>query len=239
MTETSTVVTPAASQTAPGGSETVAVPATQVAPEGFVPVAELEAERQRSRAFQSEKDRIEAEFNKSKATPVTPALGDTATPPAAAQGFDPEAFLRKLEARDEALIARVQGAGTLSAKAAELKTQFPHADWTRLEANLGSFASPEALFIAAEADHKRVADIITANLTPEQKAERERLAAANAGAGGPATQTVTTAGGDPTTAQVAAMTMSELDALEKSSPGILERVKARAMSTALAAERAA
>lgn len=229
MTETpAPVVNPAPSSTGtPAGTEPAAVPAAQAPPVGFVPQSELDAERQRARAFQSEKDRVEAELVKLRAaTPAAPGTG--ATPPDGS-GFDPDRFREQLLTDVKGVMSAGLGTFALRAEATELKAKFPHANWATLEGQLDQFASKEALFIAAEADHKRVADIIASMETAEQKAERERLAAINGGQGGPAGAGggAGAAGTDPTPEQVAAMSMSELDALEARSPGALDRIKAR------------
>lgn len=182
-------------------------------PEGFVPLGEAEAAREEARrATQAASDlRKELERLKATHTPAapTPAPGDS--------GFDPDGF-------KQALLRDVYGATQMSQTAATLKAEFPHADPSLFAPEkLSQFGSPEAFRFEVEDSHRRVAAILATERAAIEAKVREEVAAAVGGTAG-AAGTPPVPGGDPTPAQVAAMTPEEMDALEASNPGVLLRV---------------
>ncbi|MBA2726540.1 MAG: hypothetical protein H0U53_11160 [Actinobacteria bacterium] len=213
---TDSIQTPAPSPASPEPIAPVvpvaAVVPETVAPAGFVPQADLEKEQLRSRTFQAEHDRLKATL----ASPPAPASNSEAAPDPL-KGFDPEAFAAKL-------IGQVYGASALTTAAGKLQAEFPHADPGLFSPErMAGFGSPEALRIAAEADHSRVATAVAAAI------------AATAPAPAPVTSPLgpvgtPAAGVDPTTAQLASMTTSQLDAYETANPGVINRVLAAAMA---------
>lgn len=181
------------------------------APEGFVPRAELDALREETRRMvQSERDKLRVEFERLTA-PAGDASGD-----AAASGASSESLTQA----DIARIISVQTA------LPTLRQEFPHADPAFFEADHAlSYGSVTALRMAAQASHDRVASILEAERPAVEQRLREEFAKANPGAAGPANGGGTEGGtGDPTPAQLAAMSMDELDELEKANPGVLDRV---------------
>ena len=215
MTE-QTPTTPAASdpnapENTPGGPG--AASAVTTPPPGFVSVEELERERQRSRTFQSELDRVKATI---AAAPAETASGKTTEP---GLGFDPDAFLD-----------RVYGATALVTQADKIRAEFPHADPSLFEAKtLKQFGSVDALRIAAEADHRRVESVITAQRESIEAEVMKKYnitpAAPEPPVGGPPSGTAPATGsGVPTAAQLAGMSIDQLIAFEKSNPGVAEAV---------------
>lgn len=193
-----------ATTTAPEGS----VPAEGVTvPEGFVPAAQVEAAREEARRrYQGELDRVKAELAAAKSTsPAAPAASGSET-----KGFDPVAF------RSE-LLRDVSGVVTMSQTASALRAEFPHADPSLFTAEkLATFTNPEALRLAVEDSHSRVAAILDA----EKERIREELATEFAGrypdasaAGVSGKPGVMGLAGDPTPAQLAAMSEAEFAAV--------------------------
>jgi hypothetical protein len=169
-------------------------------PPGFVPVTELERERQRAREFQSRYDQLIAEreqMNRSNGDGTTSGQGEDDTTP----GFDPDSFRQSV--LTDVLRAQQMASGVQQARA-----DFPHADPTLFTPErVAQFGSVESFRFAAQV--------------------REELGLQGGGAGGPQGETPAQ-GGDPTPEQLAAMTMGEWDDLERESPGIIERVLTRA-----------
>jgi hypothetical protein len=195
-----------------------AVPAPAVAapvapPAGFVPQSALEAEQTRARTFQAELDRTKAELAKVTAAPAPPAPVAGTEP-----GFDPVAFKQEL-------LGQVYGATAIASTSERLKVEFPHADPALFSPEkLAQFGSPEALRIAAEADHNRVAAILAAHVP---------AAPAPAPAPSPLGPVALPAPGvDPTVQQLAAMSPGQLAAFEATNPGVAERVLMQAQIAA-------
>lgn len=198
---------PGSDPAASGGAGTPAAP-----PAGYVSQSEVEkAQEDARRAKQSAEDlRQEIARMKASQTPAAPATKEDG-------GFDPDAFR-------QSLLRDVSGTIQLSQAASSLKTEFPHADPTLFAPEkLSQFTSAEALRFAAEDSHRRVAAILEAERASLETSIREELATKFGNPAGPAGSTPG-AGGDPTPAQLAAMTPSEIDSLEQSNPGVVERV---------------
>jgi hypothetical protein len=216
MTEMATA--PAAVPVVPGSDPAIA-PAATVVPDGYVLQAEVEKAREESRRrYQGEADVLKAELARLKAT-ATPA-------PTAKEedggGFDPAAFQRQL-------LSQVYGATALSTAVAEVRAAFPHADPGIFAPDqLSQFSNPEALRFAAEDSHNRVAAILQAEKVKWETVGREEIA--NAGGPSPVTPAghIPAGGGDPTPAQMAAMSIPQLNALEAANPGVTDRVLAKA-----------
>lgn len=202
----------AAAEGSAGGSQ---------APEGFVPQADLSAVEERRRALQSERDRLASEL---EALRANAAGSDGGSGESGSSEFDPESFRRSL-------MHDVLGATALQAAAVSLRTEFPHADPALFAPErLADFRSPEALRLAASDSHARVASA----LAVEKQAIEERLRAemeAKYGSGTGSQNGGGTEGGtgDPTPAQLSAMSLDELDELEKANPGVIDRVLRSAM----------
>jgi hypothetical protein len=193
-----------------------------VVPEGYVPLAEVEKAREESRRrYQGEFDRVKAELDRWKSTQSTPAPSTDA----GQEGFDPAEFRRQL-------LSDVFGASQLSQVSEQLKAQFPHANPSLFTAErLATFGNAEALRLAAEDSHNRVAAILAADREAREAELREQLASGTAGSHGPAGNTPPPSG-DPTLEQLSSMTLSEIDALEAANPGVVDRVMAQARAVA-------
>jgi hypothetical protein len=189
-------------------------------PPGFVPVTELERERQRAREFQSRYDQLIAEreqMNRSNGDGATGGQGEDDNTP----GFDPDSFRQSV--LTDVLRAQQMASGVQQARA-----DFPHADPTLFTPErVAQFGSVESFRFAAEESHRRVASILDSERSTIEAQVREELGLQGGGAGGPQGETPAQ-GGDPTPEQLAAMTMGEWDDLERESPGIIERVLTRA-----------
>lgn len=203
-----------ATPTAPEGSVPAGV--AQV-PEGYVPVAEVEAAREESRRrYQSELDQVKAELSRLRTAPPAASAG-AAT--GESKGFDPESF------RSE-LLRQVSGVMTLGQAASELRAEFPHADPALFTPDgMAKFSTPDALRFAAQDSHARVAAILDA----ERAKIREELAAEVAGkygttGGAAGTSGVMGLAGDPTPQQLAEMPLDEFNKLD---PEVIERVMTR------------
>lgn len=208
----SEITTPTPEAAAPEGVP--AAPASVEVPAGFVPQADLDRVEAQRRSFQAEAERYKAELAKA----TTPA-----TPPAAAKGFDPEAFQSEV-------IQRVMGATAIQSAAIELKAQFPHADPSMFSAeSLTTFASPEALRIAAEADHNRVQAIVAAQVAAKE-AELKAQLAGGGSPGGPVTPP--TPGAEPTVDYLNSLSAADFSAFDAENPGVAKRVLAKAMAGA-------
>lgn len=217
MSETATQPAPNAS--ANPGSDPAAVgdggPATP--PAGFVPLSEAENLREEARRSRQAAEDLRQELARAKSTAATAKPGTDD----AILGFDPDAFRQNL-------LRDVSGVIGLTQAAASAKQEFPNADPALFEPErLAQFSSPEAYRLAVEDSHRRVAAILDAGWSEREAKLREELAGrigdAGANAGGTATPP---AGGDPTPQQLAGLSMKEIDALEASSPGVLQRVAA-------------
>lgn len=178
--------------------------------EGFVPQADLEREQARARSFQSDLDRAKAELVTLKAAPTT----EPVTTPKGEEGFDPVAFRRSLLADTASVLAMTQAVG-------DLKTAYPHADPSIYE-RLADFGNPDALRLAVEDSHNRVASAIDEGRTALETGLRQEFES-KYGAGTPAGASTVPAG-DPTIAQLNAMSLNELREFEKAHPGVAERV---------------
>lgn len=195
-----------------GSDPTPAGDAAAGTPEGFVPLSEAEKAREEARRATQAAEDLRKEIARLKSAPPaapSPAPGDS--------GFDPDSF-------KQALLRDVYGATQLSQTAASLKAEFPHADPSLFAPEkLSQFGSPEALRFEVEDSHRRVAAILDAERQAIEARVREEMAAAVGNAAGSA-GSQTLPGGDPTIAQVAAMSPEEMDALEASNPGVIDRV---------------
>jgi hypothetical protein len=181
-------------------------------PEGFVPAAELEAERQRARDFQARYDRLAAE----KSAPAP--SGDPK--PKAKEGESPGFDLGDLR---NSLLRDVYGANAMVRAADDVRKAFPHADPALFAPErLTEFSDPESLRFAAEESHRRVASILDTETQAIEAKIREELAA-GAGSSGPGGSPVAP-GADPSVEQILSMSDAEMDALEAASPGLIERV---------------
>ena len=208
MSETTTQTTDAseaqgAGDGAAGGTQTT---------EGLVSREELDRVETQRREFQARADRLQRELDEAKAS------GSTSQQDGGNDGgFDPAAFRRELM-RD------VMQASALQQAALTLKGEFPHADPSIFSEKLADFRSADALRMAAEASHRRVADALSAARTEiEEKVKKEFEERYGSGSGSPqgGGQSVP---GDPTPEQLAAMSPDEWDALEQKSPGVIDRV---------------
>lgn len=216
MSETATQPAPNASPNpgsdpAAGGDGGPATP-----PAGFVPLSEAENLREEARRARQAAEDLRQELARAKSAPTTkPGTEDTTS------GFDLDAFR-------QTLLRDVSGVISLTQTAASAKSEFPNADPALFEPErIAQFSSPEAYRLAVEDSHRRVAAILDAGWQEREAKLREELAGkigdAGANAGGSAS---IPAGGDPTPAQLAAMSMREIEALEASNPGVLARVAA-------------
>lgn len=207
------VVDPAA-VAAPGTTIAAGAADASIAPPGFVPVADLEKAQATARTLQGERDRLRADAEKRATAPV-PVEG------AATEAFDQAAFARSI-------LSQVHGATALAAQAQGLRTEFVHADPALFTPEgMASFSSPEALRFAVEDSHKRVQTIVDAGVAAREAALRTELGLAavevTTPAGGPAT-TVGSAVAPYTAAQVAGMSIPEMNEVEKAHPGLIKRL---------------
>lgn len=203
---------PPAGSGEPGTPANGAVPV--VIPEGYVPRSELEKSETRARALQSEKDRLTAQLAVPAATPPPAATVDPGL------GFDPDEFRRSL-------VRESYGAANLAATAQALRSEFPKAD-TALFDKAYEFASPEALRLAVQDSHDRVANAVKSEVEAALEKQRAELASQYGIPAGAPTGSATPTDGDPTPAQLNSMSNAEWDALEVKSPGIVQRILAKA-----------
>jgi hypothetical protein len=172
-------------------------------------VSDLEREQARTRAFQAEADKAKAELAAAKP-------GD-AGGEAGGSGFDPDKFRREL-------LQDVVGVTQLTQAAVTLKEKYPHAD-PALFGQLDEFGSVDALRVAVEDSHNRVATAITASgadIEAKVRAEYEEKFGKLAGT--PSTGASAQQAGDPTVAQLNAMSVQEMNEIEKKDPGVIDRV---------------
>lgn len=209
---------PPASQTDPPGSAGGPGSGSEP-PAGFVSLADLEREQQRSRAFQSELDRTKVRLDEleKKATEGKPTNdgGESDRGP----GFDPAEFERRL-------LTNVYGAAEKARAAEALRQQFPHADSSLFTAGkLAEFGSVDALRIAVEDSHNRVASILTEGRAAIEEQVRkefaEKYGIKDDPVGGSGSEGTV---GDPTVDQIRAMTLQDQLELEKKNPGVIKRV---------------
>lgn len=189
-----------------------AAPPTQ-APAGFVPQADFEREQLRARTFQGEADRLKAQL----AAPPAPQEAPAGTPQAG-PGFDPEAFRANL-------LRDVVGVTQLTQTAANLRQKYPHADPAIFD-RIDQYGSADALALAVMDSHARVASILDqhTDVAAVEARIRAEYEARYGGTGTPPSGGSTTPNGDPTPAQLNAMSAAEWDALEQRSPGVIDRV---------------
>ena len=214
MSDTTTQPSPAAS--AAPGSDQAAAGAGDAAgtPAGFVPLAEAEKAREDvRRAEQSARD-LRTEVDRLNAAA---AAAPASTAPAA-PGSDQEAFRKSL-------LQEVYGANLMSQASVALKSEFPDADPALFALErLSQFGSPEAFRFAVEDSHKRVAAILAERMTAIEAKVREEMATKFGDGGAGPAGTPPAPGADPTPAQMAAMSVPDLNALEAASPGVVDRV---------------
>jgi hypothetical protein len=190
-------------------------------PPGFVPVSELERERQRAREFQSRYDQLVAERQMMDRSNGDGASRGGQDEGASGLGFDPDSFR-------QSVLTDVLRAQNMVSGVERARADFPHADPTLFTPErIAQFGSVESFRFAAEESHRRVASILESERAAIEAQVREELGLQGGGAGGPQGDTPAQ-GGDPTPEQLAAMTMGEWDDLERDSPGIIERVLTRA-----------
>ncbi len=183
-------------------------------PEGFVPVADLEREKTRSRTFQSEADRLRGELSAKNDPPAGGAGG--ANPDDALLGFDPAEFRRSL-------LSDVSQATRLTLAVPSLQAEFPEADQS-IYLRLHEFGSADALRLAVEDSHNRVASIVDARVAAREQALRAEFEAAHGGGSNGPPAGPAEPGADPTRDQIASMSLAELSAFEAERPGVVERV---------------
>lgn len=193
--------------------------ATSGTPQGFVPEAELERERQRTRSFQAERDRLAAELAKARDAGESQDTGKGKD----GQGLDLDEFRRS--------VLRDAFHATSMARAAEtLRTEFPHADEGLFTPDrITEFGSVEAFKFAVEDSHKRVDSILAKERTSLEEKIRQEMAEKY----GISTTTSSTGdgsapSGDPTPEALSRMSESEWEALEAKSPGVIDRVLMKA-----------
>lgn len=203
--------------TSTGGPGDGATGGTQ-APEGFVSREELTRVEQQRRDFQSENDRLKSQLDSLTAASATPT-GDGASEGGTPAPLDVEALRRSI-------VADVHGATALASAASSLRTEFPYADSALFTPEkLAGFGSPEALRLAVQDSHLRVADLMATEKTAIEERLRQEYADKLGNGSGAGNTAGTAAGGaDPTVEQLASMTTSELDALEAANPGVVSRI---------------
>lgn len=200
---------------ATGGEPT---PAT--APAGYVPQSEAEAAREEARRARQAAEDLRRELATAKAG-TKPEPGATE-----GSGFDLDAFRTSL-------LRDVSSVLTLSQTATSIKSEFPHADPSLFEADrMSQFSSPEAYRQAVEDSHRRVAAILDSGWAEREQKLRDELAAKFGDTGAAGVGGNVPAGGDPTVAQLNAMSDSEIDALKAKDPDIVNRVLRKAMAGA-------
>ena len=192
-------------------------PSTETPP-GFVPVSELERERLRAREFQSRYDQLVAERSQANGAGAANGGHDDG---GSGSTFDPDSFR-------QSVLSDVLRAQNLANGVTQARADFPHADPTLFTPErVAQFGSVESFRFAAQESHQRVASILDSERTAIETRVREELGLQGGGASGPQGDTPTV-GGDPTADALAAMTMEQWDELEKTSPGVIARVLARA-----------
>jgi hypothetical protein len=181
--------------------------------------AERETLEARARSFQSEADKAkeraaaaEAELARLKGEKDEGASGQ-GTP---APGLTEDAVVRVMR-REQARASEVAAALETA------KADYPNAEPAVLRAD--QYDTAEELLAAAEASHKSVSSHLEARLKAEEEALRKRYAERYGELPAPVeTGSEGGASGDPSIAQLNAMSQDELDALEKRDPGVIDRV---------------
>jgi hypothetical protein len=136
-------------------------------------------------------------------------------------GFDPNAFR-------QSVLTDVLRAQSMVSGVERARSDFPHADPALFTPDrVAQFGSVESFRFAAEESHRRVASILDSERAAIEAKVREELGLQGGGAGGPQGDTPAQ-GGEPTPQALAAMTMEQWDELERTSPGLIARVLARA-----------
>lgn len=182
------------------------------APEGFVPVADLEREQARARSFQADADRAKAELA-ARGPVIVPGKPEGDGP--APLGFDPVEFRRSLLS-DTANVLQMTSA------ISDLKVRFPNAD-PAIYSRVDEYGNPDALRLAVEDSHLRVTAQITAAVEAREVALRKEYDE-KIGGGAPPGSAPGALVGDPTVESLRAMTGAELHAFDKANPGVVERV---------------
>lgn len=169
-------------------------------------VAQIEARR---RALQSENDRLKNELAAARAAKE----GDGQAP---APALTEDRILALM--RQEREMARAESS---------FKEQYKLADPELFER---TYPSVEAFEAAVKSSHERVSSLVNAGRSEQENAllARYREAYGELDAT-PPDSNGGTATGDPTFAQLEAMSLSELDALEAANPGVIDRVKRSAL----------
>lgn len=190
--------------------------------EGFVPQDQLDREVARTRSFQAERDKLQAELDRVKLANTPPKADEKDDKPTL--GFDPDEFRRQ--------VTRDAFHATSMARAAEaLRADYPHADDDLFTAaRITDFGSVEAFKFAVEDSHKRVDSKIKSERAKIEEDVRKEFAekygvsiTPNASEG----KGTGTPAGDPTPEQLARMSASEWDTLEERSPGAINRILAK------------
>ena len=213
----SDTTTPAAQPAAPAPEPAVTPSAGTQAPEGFVSREELDRVEAQRRSFQAENDRLKSQLAAAPA-PAAPA----ATPQPTAQtatDFDPIAFRKSL-------LSDVVTATRLTTASEKLKAEYPHAavaDPTIFD-RAAEFDSVDAFQTFVKSAHDRVAALLNPPAPAATQGDPAATAAVTPPAGNPGSQA-----GDPTPAQIAAMSIDQMNELEKASPGVIDRVLRSAM----------
>jgi hypothetical protein len=214
--------------TAAAASDAAAGAAGGGAPEGFVPVAQLEAERAKARDFQARYDKLQAAASAGGSSESASAGGSAgAGAGAGAKDFDLDAFRQSLV---QEVRSTVLSAGQERDLIASLKTEFPKADPSLFEpARVAQFANLDAFRFAVQDNHARVVAIVDEERAAMEAKLREELGLAAAGAAGVG-GTQTGAHGEPTIDQLLALSTEEFDALAEKNPGMVERILSGAAS---------
>lgn len=110
----------------------------------------------------------------------------------------------------------------LASAVATAKEQYPDADPSVLDTS--KYETAEEFLAAAQASHEQVSSHLEARLADREKELRERYAAVHGELPAPVEPPKDTPTGDPTIEQLSAMSVPELDKLEKRAPGTIDRV---------------
>lgn len=212
MSDLSTPLTPEVSPPNPAvpttpGLET-GTPEVVSPPAGFVPQSEVERVEAQRRSLQGELDRIKAAQTPAPTTPPTTDLGS-----------DPVALRSEMFAT----LALMQGVPTI-------QSQFPHADAELFSPELlMEFGSVEALRLAAEESHNRVATLIKAATDAKDVEFEARLRELGVTPPLGAVNPGDPAASLPTVAELSRMSTAELDEFERNNPGKTNEILASAM----------
>lgn len=213
---TETVTQPSPTPAAPGSDLAAGASGDPTVPSGYVPMAEVEKAREEvRRTVQSEYDRrLLVELDKVRAAQTVQPIPSTTDD----AGSDLAAFKKSL-------LQDVYGANLMSQASIALKSEFPDADPSLFGSEkLSQFGSPEALRFAVEDSHNRVAAILAERSAAIEAKVREEMASKFGDGGAGAAGSTSAPGADPTPAQLAAMSVGEMNALEAQNPGVMDRV---------------